>query len=233
MIMNLLQNNAPVMGTEVETFLIEEVTDLIYDGDKLQQWHDKVVELGLTGQTKVVTKEKSPIPFLYMKTGLVNIFETLCPVKSPVESFDKTPIPLEILDLIALSKKEHYFTGISIWYDDKSPDPVCIGTVDSYCIHKKGSYTEPVKDRFRTKEDCMAFIEKEGSPEAWEPYFHRSENKNYLIGRWGDVKQSLEELKERATQRFIEDRTDYAQRQIVSYQREITDAVQKAFERFN
>jgi len=64
---------------------------------------------------------------MYMKTSVKNVFETLCPVKVNVENFETSPIPVEILDLIALSKKENYFDKLEIWYDDKSPDPCCVG----------------------------------------------------------------------------------------------------------
>ena len=49
-----------------------------------------------------------------------------------IQKFDVMPIPVEILELVALSVKENYFNKISIWYDDKTPDPVCIGQTGYY-----------------------------------------------------------------------------------------------------
>lgn len=117
------------MKTEVEIFVIEETAELIYDGEKLDQWNKHVAELGLVGQTQITKPEKSPIPFLYMNQSLVNIAECLCPNKVKVTEYNATPIPVEILDLVALSKRENYFEEIQIWYDEKSPDPFCIGSI--------------------------------------------------------------------------------------------------------
>src|SRR5688572_22578206 len=122
-----LENNSSEMKTVVETFVIEETAELIYDNEKLDKWNELVGDLGLSGQTKIIKPTKSPIPFMHLKTSMKNVFEVLCPRKVAVEEYDVTPIPLEILELVALSKKEGYFTSIEIWYDEKSPDPVCVG----------------------------------------------------------------------------------------------------------
>lgn len=122
-----LENNSREMKTVVETYIIEETASLIYDNEQLDKWNELVSELGLTGQTQIVVKEKSPVPFMHLKTNLVEVFSTLCPRKEDVSKYNKTPIPVEILDLVALSKREGYFDKIQIWYDDKTPDPVCIG----------------------------------------------------------------------------------------------------------
>lgn len=124
---NLLINNSASMKTVVETFIIEETQELIYDNEKLEQWNKFVKELGLTGQTKVIVTDKSPIPFLWMNNSLKATFEELCPSKVNVEAYDKTPIPVEALSLVSLSKKEGYFDKIEVWYNDKNPDPAIIG----------------------------------------------------------------------------------------------------------
>ena len=124
---NLLTHNSETMATVVETFVIEETAELIYDGEALENWNNLVSELGLKGQTAIVKPEKSPIPFMHLKSGLVNTFKTLCPRNVDVVDYDKTTIPVEVLKLISLSKSEDYFDKIQIWYDDKTPDPVCVG----------------------------------------------------------------------------------------------------------
>lgn len=115
------------MKTVVETFIIEETQELIYDNEQLEKWNSLVAELELEGQTKVVKEEKSPIPFLWMNQVTVKVFEELCPCKTNVKLYDKTPIPVEALSLVALSNKEGYFDKIEVWYNDKSPDPAIIG----------------------------------------------------------------------------------------------------------
>jgi hypothetical protein len=123
----ITKHNSQSMKTVVETYIIEETQELIYDNEKLDQWNGLVQSLGLTGQTAIQVKDKSPIPFLHMKRSLVNVFTTLCPRKVDIETYDKSPIPVEILSLVSLSTKEEYFDKIQVWYDDQSPDPACIG----------------------------------------------------------------------------------------------------------
>ena len=126
--MTNLSNNNQSMATVVETFLIEETINLIHDNEALQKWNDKVAELGLQGQQHVLTvKDKSPIPFMWMNNAIIATFETLCPTKVLVEKYDKTPIPLEILDLVSLSKNEGYFYKMEIWYNEQEKNPVCVG----------------------------------------------------------------------------------------------------------
>lgn len=123
----LLKHNSASMKTEVELYIIEETQELIYDNEKLDQWNKMVGELGLQGQTKVVKINKSPIPFLWMNETLKAVFEELCPRKTKVAEYDKTPIPVEALGMVSLSVKEGYFDKIEVWYNDKNPDPAIIG----------------------------------------------------------------------------------------------------------
>lgn len=139
--MELLKNNHENMATIVETFLTEETVELIYDGEQLEKWNRIVEELGLEGQTQIVKKDKSPIPFMHMKSTLTNVFQTLCPVKVEAKNYNISPIPVEILDLMALSQKEEYFDKLQIWYDDKAPDPVCVGLRYANEEDRKNNYT--------------------------------------------------------------------------------------------
>lgn len=122
-----LTNNSPEMKTVVETFVIEETAALIYDNEQLDAWNAHVAELGLAGQTALLEKEKSPVPFLYMNQRLKKIAETLCPRKVEIEQYNASPIPVEILGLVALSKREGYFDKVQVWYDEQTPGPFCVG----------------------------------------------------------------------------------------------------------
>lgn len=186
------------MKTVVETYIIEETQELIYDNEKLDQWNSLVKELGLTGQTKIQAKDKSPIPFLHMKQTLVAVFGTLCPRKVDIKDYDKTPIPVEILDLAALSVKEKYFNKIEIWYDDKTPDPACIGIIGKWIVYRK-NYSHI--GEFATEEEALALKDH---AEYHNHYFE--ETAKYLIGRWADVKASFEELAAKAKKLFIASR---------------------------
>lgn len=229
--METLKNNSEMMKTIVETFLIEETVDLIYDNEKLEKWSSLVKELELTGQSNLAKPDKSPIPFMYLKKSMVNVFETLCPSKVSVKEFDKTPIPLEILSLISLSEKEGYFSEIKIWYDDKTPDPVCLGIIPEYVLHIKGTYTQIANCKFTSKDSADAYILANGLDAE---SYHASYNDNhYLIGRWADVKQSFEELIQKATARYIAEETTRYEDQIQYYQDQLNKVSKNASTRFN
>jgi hypothetical protein len=221
-----LNLNSNEMKTFVETFVIEETASLICDNEHLDKWNDLVNLLGLEGQKQIVKPDKSPIPFMRMKTSLKNIFNTLCPREVDVDKYNITPIPVEILGLIALSKREGYFNKVQIWYDDKSPDPVAVGIVG---CHYQPSWH---KDRNTDLDDKEFATEKEAKDAGATQVCYR-ENAHYLIGRWADVKRSLSELKQMATDRYIGEQDNDFKKQIKDAQRGIDDLESKAFERFN
>jgi hypothetical protein len=137
----------------VQTFIIEETKELIYDSDKIQEWKDKCQELGLENQLALAEPDKSPIPFECINEVQRRVYETLCPVKTMYKDYKRTAIPLEVLSLIALSEKEGYFSDIQIWYDDKTPDPFAIGLVKEsdwrhryYCIARWGDSLKPFEE---------------------------------------------------------------------------------------
>jgi hypothetical protein len=221
---NLLINNSASMKTVVETFIIEETQELIYDNEKLDQWNSLVAKLGLQGQTKIQAKDKSPIPFLHMKTSMVNVFTLLCPRRVDIQDYDKTPIPVEILELAALSVKENYFTRIEIWYDDKTPDPACIGVLGKWIVYRK-NYTHIAEPA--TEADALAL---KSHPEYHNHYFE--ETGKYLIGRWADVKQSFEELSAKAKKLFIASRTSEIESIIREEKRKLEDVETEANNKF-
>jgi hypothetical protein len=212
--------------TTVSTFLEEDTLDMIYDGDKLDKWHSMVSELGLEGQTKIVTAKKSPIPFLFMNKTLVNVIETLCPRKVALEAFSASPIPVEILDLVALSKKEGYFEKISIWYDDKSPDPACVGSIftDYWSQNNNGN----LQTKFQTKEEAQAHNDENG----WDKKPYPSGEQMYLIGKWGDIKMSLQDMTDMACKRYMRENSVEYKKRIKEYERKLSDLEIEAAERF-
>jgi len=224
---NYQTNNSKEMNTIVETFIIEETAELIYDGDKLTKWNSLVNELGLQGQSNINTPEKSPNPFMHMKNNMVNIFDCLCPKRDSVENYKTTPIPLEILEIIALAKRENYFDEIQIWSDDKAPDPACIGVVyETWYAHTNEG---GLKGSFKTKAEAQIKMENEGwdkrKPYPTNPTF-------YLMGKWADVKHSFDELKQMAVKRFQEFEGNKLKHEIVKAQRALLDLETLAFEKF-
>lgn len=192
------------MATVVETYFVEETINLIHDNDALDRWRTKVAELGLQGQTDVVVDEKSPIPFLWMNSALVSTFETLCPTKTTIEKYNKTPIPVELLEMVALCRNEQYFDGIKVWYNDKQKDPVLIG----YKMREGKSY-------------------EDGSGWMVDHYSDK-----YLIGRWADVKASIDALIERAKQIFFKSESIRLKQEIRDRQRNLEDLETSVNEKF-
>lgn len=196
-----MENNNQSMNTVVETFYVAETINLIHDNDALTKWNEKVEELKLKGQQEVVKTDKSPIPFLWMNNAIVSTFETLCPTKVDIKKYDKTPIPVELLEVVSLCVKEDYFDCIKVWYNEKQKDPVIVGYVA-----KKGE----------KKED-------------WHLEYY---GQKYLIGRWADVKASLDQLIERAKKIFIQSETFDLKREIKDRQRKLEDLEQLAHDKF-
>lgn len=222
------QNNHESMKTIVETFLTEETIELIYDNEKLEKWNAYVEELGLEGQTKIKKSEKSPVPFMHLKQSYVNICKTLCPAEVDIKSYNITPIPVEILDLVALSVKENYFDKILVWYDDKSPDPFVVGlNHTSYYSHKDDG---GLGTSFPTYQQALNHQHENG-------WFSRKPygvgQIYYLIGKWADVKRSWEELKEMASKRFMEQRKNEYHKAIRDAKRGLEDLETEAFDKFN
>jgi len=224
----MLQNNHESMKTIVETFLIEETVDLIYDNEQLDKWNNYVDELGLKGQTMIIKKEKSPIPFMHLKKSYVNICKALCPREVDIKDYNISPIPVEILDLVALSYKEGYFRKVLVWYDDKSPDPFVVGmNYERYYSHKDDG---GLNKYFNTLEEAL----KDQHENGWfkrEPY--GTNPIYYLIGKWADVKHSWEELKDMATKRFIAEKGHEYNKAIIDAKRGLEDIESEAFEKFN
>lgn len=221
--MEKLKNNHESMKTIVETFLIEETIDLLHDNEQLEQWNKYVEDLGLNGQKTIAKKDKSPIPFMHLKKSFINICEELCPSSLEVSEYSLTPIPVEILSLIALSKKENYFTRIIIRYDDKSPDPFAIGIKRLYSAGDANYiYDSPE----------LAAASTNGAKDAKSLQYYYRENQ-YLIGKWADVKRSWKELKEMAIERYKERKGVEFKRMAKDAERGLSDLEITAIEHFS
>lgn len=190
------------MKTIVETFLVEETESLIYDNEKLERWNALVAELQLAGQQTIVKPDKSPIPFMVLNQSTRNIIGTLCPSEVAIENYNRTPIPVELLDLVALSKKENYFDKIVICYDEKTSDPFVIGQVGIFEVV------------------------------SWSTKPHFMIKNQYLIGKWGDVRRSWNELKEMAVKRFRSERTTQLTDELKRVKRALEDVDLDAVNQF-
>jgi hypothetical protein len=220
-------NAREVMPT-VQLYMVDEVTEMIYDNEKLERYNELVSQLGLKGQKTVVVEGKSPIPFMPMNRAMKNIFETLCPRQENFREFSQCPIPVEILDKIALSVKEQYFSEIQVWYDDKSDDPIVVGIAGYWyqSTWTDGRNKEYDNVQFATKEEAR---EKCGSSVG----IYQNTDKKYLIGRWADTAKTMKELKEMAMERYMAESLNDYEKAIKDCQRKIEDLKNEAFSRFN
>jgi hypothetical protein len=195
----------------IETYIIEETQNLIYEDNDLQEWNKLAEEIGLTKQAQLAQKGKSPIPFLPMNTRITNILTELCPTSVDIKNYTLTPIPLEVLKLISLSIRERYFGDIKIMYDETSKDPACIGITPGVWIDNASGSKQSQYGAFHSKEEAGKYIE-ENNLEGHRPYSYGGQK--YLMARWADIKQSWEELAERAKDRFCASKSAQLEKEI-------------------
>lgn len=113
---------------QVETYLLEENEDVVFNSESLEEWKEKIESLKLEGQQKLIAGENySPTPFKLLNREELNVFQTLFRNTENIKDYSASTIPLKVLGLIALSEKEGYFKRIEIWYDNAVPDPLVVG----------------------------------------------------------------------------------------------------------
>ena len=184
----------------VDIFIIDEVQELVYDNKVLDEWKETCLELGLEKQEALAKPDKSPIPFLVMSQTLNDAIKELCPVSVEIEDYSQGPIPIEILRNVKLGKNEGYFQKVEILYDDKDLDPACIGIVgywhgyDTTNSGWEGIEQDGTQVRTSTKKELEQIVKKLGIEKV---SYHFSENVRYLIGRWADVRLTIDEIKKK------------------------------------
>ena len=189
----------------VQIYQNEELNDIMFEVDALDEWKAINKELGLDKQMSFVESAESPIPYPWINGSMERIFTTLCPTKVDFKKYDKTPIPLEVLKQIKLSIDDRHFKGIEIWYDDKMPDPFAVGvTCKFYAYDKKWQAMKDTENNameFDSEEQCRDYANTVG----FEVYsVSKTNEKKYLIARWADVVRPIAELKDLAKERLIE-----------------------------
>jgi len=214
----------------IETYVIEETSNLIHNDADLDEWRRLTQELGLTSQKEITRLDKSPVPFLPMNKRIENILTELCPTTVEIKRYNVTPIPLEVLKLVSLSVNEHYFERIEIMYDETSKDPACIGTVPGWYVDNPSGSKQTQYGSFFTKEECEKYI-LDNNLASHKPYHYTGQK--YLIARWADVKQSWEELGERASKLFCSRKVASIEKDIVEKKAELENVRNEAVLRFS
>jgi len=143
----------------VESYLVKETQELVVDAKSLDKWKAQCEKLEMEGQLSLVNKkDASPIPFRTMTVQENHVYEVLLPQRDSYREYDKQPIPLEVLSLIALAEKENYFKEIQIWSDYDQPDPVVVGIV--YPDDSTWNKTRYIIARWGEELDSMVILVK-------------------------------------------------------------------------
>lgn len=219
--------------TVVETYLQDELKDLIHDEDQVKEWTETVRALGLDGQEGLQNPDCTPVPFIHMKPVLKTMFETLCPEQRTVKKYKLTPIPLEGLKLISLAQKERYFTDIYVWYDDKAPDPILVGERKTLYWMKENEYSriEGCPD-FVHQDEAEAWLSDQDLPRNDYKLPTWSDGELYLMARWGDEKRPLEELHKMAVDRYRAEKSVQYIEQQKAAQRGLDDLEEDILKKF-
>lgn len=198
----------------VEIYIEKDTEKLIYDNEHLDKWDSIVGALGLDKQAGLKEPSKSPISFMFMNKSLQNVCRELCPRTDRLQEYDRTPIPVEVLEIIKLAIDEQYFNNIEIWYDDKDPDPVAVGITGHWYEYQYGTDAnkELAGKQYKTKQE----VHDAGGKRA--EFFS---SKYYLIARWGDVKKSLEDLKQLAIDRYCRNKKAELEEKIIDAQHDL------------
>jgi hypothetical protein len=192
----------------IQSFRNAELDNVILEIGDQDEWKQLAAQMGLDKQMEFVQQAKSPLPYPYMNQSMQNIFGTLCGSKVDFKEYSKTPMPLEVMRELAFCVSEKYFNDIKIWYDDKTPDPIAVGTSVRYSANyyktpeakAKSSYMdrESTPYDFTSREQAKDYVETMGF------VFNdtNTQTNQYLIARWADELRPVEELKKLALERL-------------------------------
>lgn len=107
---------------EVKIYREPENVGLLLDENELAEYQKLASELGVPE----VKSDKTPSVYQILNTSQIRALEALCPVKSNLEAYNRSTIPVEVLRAIKFIKENEMFDMIKVWYDDKNPDPLIV-----------------------------------------------------------------------------------------------------------
>jgi hypothetical protein len=129
---------------QVKIYREPENASLIINEDELAEYNELIDSLGLVAPNP--DKEKVPNVYMHLNKAMEKQLLTLCPVRTPIETYAKTTIPIEVLKVYKFAKDNDMFESYEIWTDDKNPDPILIGWKYTSKDAKEKGYTW-LKDR--------------------------------------------------------------------------------------
>jgi hypothetical protein len=184
----------------IQSFKNAELENVIFGVEEQEEWKELAAELGMGAQLSFVKAAKSPLPYPLLNQSMQNVFGALCPSKAEFKAYSKTPIPLEVLKELSFCVKENYFSTIHIWYDDKAPDPIAVGTVTRHQAYYKDATgdTKSTAYEFESSAQAKNWCETMGHT-CVNTY---QETNQYIIARWADELRPMPELKAMALERL-------------------------------
>jgi hypothetical protein len=117
----------------------------MFNEDDLVEYNELISSLGLTAPNP--DKEKVPNVYIHLNKAMEKQLLTLCPVITPIATYTKTTIPLEVLKVYKFTLDNNMFDSCEIWSDDKNPDPLLIGWKYTNDEAREKGYSW-MKDRF-------------------------------------------------------------------------------------
>lgn len=210
----------------VETYFNQELSDITFEVEALEEWKQIAQSLGLQNQLELTKGKLSPVQYPFINEVMHRVYSTLCPRVVKLEEYKVTPIPLEVMRCIAQCANDNIFSRIEIWYDDKNADPLAVGITESYYGYVLDSEDREVIMRFENSKETFYGTEQEVRAEAQRRglkcrHVWSSDKTLYLIARWGDELRDFATLKKIAIERFIENETGELQKKIAEFSQKL------------
>jgi hypothetical protein len=125
---------------QIETFECSEVSAEPVDASA--EAIELIDSLGLDGQRDLVCPATAPgqstrFPYREMLKEEVNVYEMLCPKKSPIAKYTSSAIPLRVLQCAAHAKQMKPELNLYVWDRDSAVenDPVLVAEIgESYSV---------------------------------------------------------------------------------------------------
>lgn len=118
------ENNQKINKIQVESY---EQLEMEPNQDNDAELRRLVEELGLDGQRKLLSAEKKVNPFRTMTMHEYAAYKCFLPRHVRVSDY-ANPIPIRVLEILALAKSLDFFTSFEIWSNDD--DPLLVGVKD-------------------------------------------------------------------------------------------------------
>ena len=116
---------------EIEEYTSSEASTMAADAESI----DIATRLGLTGQLSLSDGDTlTRQPYGLMTAEQAYVYEHHCPVKTKLEEYTASIIPLRVLQVAALCREQDFFKSLYVWHPKVvTSDPVLVGyTKDNY-----------------------------------------------------------------------------------------------------